>query len=432
MTNPPRAMQPIALASLLVLAALPIAAQTTRGTAVPIPLFSTRSAWNQRVDGIAVRPDSDAQILVTYRVLLGDVTTIVPPEGGMSQPWPMIVVNYDEFSIPVAIAGNGTQSALLREYEGADGSATPKVPAANGRATIPATAGPVRPAGPEGSFSDGHLAIYDFATKRSWDIWQATTAVDSEGISLGGGQVSNTILHAGAVDLFDVTGDGINLPTWSSARATGTPLLAGLLLPEDVEKGSIDHALALAIPGLRNTATDRSEPLPSDYFLPATTTETDYINTNPNALAAGQRLRLRDTIVDADGVTIDEAQLAPVTRMFLEALRRYGLYLVDNAGGFVTYAEDIHSARLDLTDAEINVLIGAAPGTPLPANKTTWEIVMDRLTRDLDEIPIASGAWWEYQNGARDPSTAQPGTSNFEVVENFVPRPLTRRRPVRR
>jgi hypothetical protein len=130
----------------------------------------------------------------------------------------------------------------------------------------------------------------------------------------------------------------------------GTPLLAGLILPEDVESGAISHALAFAIPGLRNLSPDPYEPIASDYFYPASTTETDYYNTNPNALAAGQRIRLKQSIVDDSGNPIDETQLAPITRMFLTALRDYGAYLVDNAGGFIFYAEEIKTAVLHLTD----------------------------------------------------------------------------------
>ncbi len=62
------------------------------------------------------------------------------------------------------------------------------------------------------------------------------------------------ILEAGAIDLFDVRGSGANSPTYPSARATGPPLLAGLLLPDDIENGAVQHALALGLPGLRRSA----------------------------------------------------------------------------------------------------------------------------------------------------------------------------------
>jgi cysteinyl-tRNA synthetase len=100
--------------------------------------------------------------------------------------------------------------------------------------------------------------------------------------------------------------------------------------------------------------------------------------------------------------------------MFLTALRTYGAYLVDNAGGFTFYAEDIHTAVLDLTDDEVNTLIGEPPGTPLLAGKTRWQIVIEKLNEELELIPFA------YPPEAQNPGQAEITTANFEVVEPFT------------
>jgi hypothetical protein len=117
--------------------------------------------------------------------------------------------------------------------------------------------------------------------------------------------------------------------------------------------------------------------------------------------------------VDEDCSPIDEDDFAPITRMFLTALRTYGAYLVDNAGGFTFSAEDISTAVLDLADAEVNGLIGQPSDNPLPANKTKWQVVMETLNQDLWEMPFACGPWTEGQIAA----TAMITTANFEVVE---------------
>jgi hypothetical protein len=385
----------------------------TRTFTLPTPLFAPASAWNQTVTGAAVLPASDGQILVTYRVLRGDTTSLHPP-GPPPTTWPFPYVNYDDYTIPVFRAGTGQQSVLICDYEGNLSWPGPKFPddqQEGGPVTVPASAGTVRPAGPQDTDADGHLVLYHPDTFTAYDFWQATTVRDGECQSQGGGLTGSAILEAGAVDFFDVRGSGANPDTYSSARAVGTPLLAGLILPEDVESGAISHALAVAIPGLRNTSTDPSEPLQSDYFYPASTTETDFYNTDPHSLAAGQRIRLKQTIVDDVGDPIDEEnELAPITRMFLTALRTYGAYLVDNAGGFTFYAEDIHTADLDLTDAQVRTLIGESS---LPAGKTKWQMVIEKLDEQLEQIPFAYGPWTEGQ----DPSTAEIVTSNFEVVE---------------
>lgn len=374
------------------------------------PLFAPDSAWNQAIYHTTVLPTSEQQILVTYRVLRGDTSSLHPTGQPPPTTWPFPYVNYDEYTIPVFRAGAGQQPVLLCDYEGGEGGTNPKLPAESGIVTVPVPAGTVRPSGPEGIDADGHLVLYDPVTFTAYDFWQATTVRDGECQSRGGGLTGTVIFEAGAIDFFDVRGPGANPDTYFSARATGVPLLAGLILPEDVESGAISHALAVAIPGLRNTNEQTpSGPLPSDYFYPASTTETDYYNTDPYALAAGQRLRLRQKIVDENGDPIAEGQLAPITQMFLAALRTHGAILVDNAGGFIFYAEDIHTAVLDLSDEEVRHLTGL---TSLPAGKTKWQIVIETLNAELEQIPFAYGEWTDGQ----DPAKADVETANFEVV----------------
>ncbi len=279
--------------------------------------------------------------------------------------------------------------------------------------TVPASAGVVRPAGPEDADADGWLVLYDPDTFTAYDFFAATIGGAGDCGSFRGGMVGDRITEAGVVDFFDINGPGANADGDYSARAVGTPLLAGLILPEDIESGVIAHALSLAIPGPRNLSRDQYEPLSSDYFYPASTTETDFFNTNPMALASGQRLRLKQTLADEEGDLIDESELAPITQMFLAALRDYGAYVVDNAGGFSFYAEDSHTAVLHLSDDEVNALIGQQPGTPLPEELTKWQIVFEKLGEEMELIPFAVSPGDDEPN----PKTAQVEAANFEVVE---------------
>ncbi len=381
---------------------------------LPLPLFAARSAWNQKATEAEDLPESDDQILALYRVLLGDSSSLYPSGTGMENPFPFMFVNFDDYSIPVYKASKRKQKVLIRDYEGSQwwpGSKFPDDQKEGGPVKLPTPDGKVRPAGPRGIDSDGHLVLYDPDILMEYDFWQATTIL-SGSKSRGGGFRGNKIFEAGAVDFFDVRRLGVNRKKNSSARATGVPLLAGLVLPEDVEGGAIEHALACAIPGLRNLSDDPNEPLSSDYFYPATTTETDFLNTGKDALAAGQRIRLKKKIVDDQGDPVDEDKIAPITHIFLKALRTYGAYMVDNAGGFVFYAEDIHTADFDLSDEEVKILIGQ-PDEELPEGKSKWQIVMETLDKELEQIPLAYGSWEEDQ----DPATATVKISNFEVVE---------------
>ena len=388
-----------------------------RDFSLPIPLFAANSAWRQTAAAANALPASDQQILVAYRVLRGDTTDQRPVDYPTTVSWPFMDVGYDDFTIPIFRAGTGQQDVLLCDYEGNLSWPSPKfgINQEGGPVPAPVPAGTVRPNGPQDTGADGHLVLYNTATFEEYDFWQATTVRSAQCASLGGGREGTTILEAGAIDFFDVRGSGSNPDTYASAHAVGTPLLAGMILPEDVASGQIAHALAFALPGLRNLSADPTEPLASDYFYPASTTETDFYSVNAHHLAAGQRIRLKSTIVDDSGFTIDEANdLAPITQMFLAALRAYGAYAVDGADGFTFYAEDMHSANLHLTDDEVNALIGQPAGTPLPAGWTQWQAVIEQLNLDLELIPFAYDASW-VDGG--DPATAVYDIANFEVVE---------------
>ncbi len=395
----------------------PAGTSLLRDFSLPVPLFAPDSPWNQRADGAAVLPESDRQILVTYRVLRGDITDQRPVDYPSVVNWPFMDVSYDDFTTPIFRTGSGQQSVLLCDYEGNLSWPSPKfgIQQEGGPVPVPLPAGTVRPNGPQDIGADGHLVLYNPDTFEEYDFWQATTVRDAQCASSGGGLEGNAILEAGAIDFFDVRESGSNPDTLSSAHAVGTALLAGLILPEDVQGGSIDHALAFALPGLRNLSADPTEPLASDYYYPASTTETDYFSVNPYHMAAGQRVRLKSTIVDDNGDIIDEARdLAPITQMFLTALRIYGAYPIDGADGFTFYAEDVHTANLNLTDAEVNALIGRPAGTPLPEGWSKWQVVMEQLNLDLERIPLAYDATWEDGD---NPAAAVYNVANFEVVQ---------------
>ena len=395
----------------------PVDTSLLRDFALPLPLFAPDSAWNQRADEAAVLPESDAQILSFFRMMLGDHSSL-KPEGGNSTDWPYMSIGLYEFTIPIFRAGDEMQDVWICQEEGIVGWAHPKfgIETEGGPVTVPAPAGKVRPSGPEVEFSDGHLVLYHPKTLIAYDYIWANPHYDEGCYGYEGGMVGERIRQAGEVDFFDVRGPGANLDGYSSARAVGTPLLAGLILPEDIESSAIAHALSFANPGPRNTSFIPQNPSQSDYFYPASTTETDYYSTDSDALASGQRLRLKQSIADEDGQMIDEAELAPITRMFLKALREYGAYLVDAADGFSFYAEDVHTAVLHLSDDEVNALIGEPAGTPLPDNMTRWQIVMEKLGNDLELIPIAVSPGDEEPR----PRTAEIEVANFEVVEPVV------------
>lgn len=82
--------------------------------------------------------------------------------------------------------------------------------------------------------------------------------------------------------------------------------------------------------------------------------------------------------------------------------------------GGTIYAEDIKTANLNLTTAEVNTLAGQAAGTPIPDGKTKWQVVLEKLNSDLESIPFASSIWKTGDPAA----TATASAYNFEVVDS--------------
>jgi len=390
-----------------------------REFALPVPLYELTSPWNQPIGDAEVLPTSDQQILALYRVLRGDNRYLHPQGEPPPTTWPYADINYDDYAVAIAAAGSQDASVYLCDYKGQLGWTNPKLPIrdAGGPVIVRAPAGTVRPAGPEDTDADGHLVLYDVETGIEYDYWQATTVRTAPCQSLGGGRQGTRVLETGTVDWFDVRGPGANPATYFSARATGVPLLAGLILPEDVTRGRIDHALAVAVPGLRNLSPDHWEPLESDWFSPTSTTETDYYSTDPHAMAAGQRLHIRESLVDDEGQPLDESTLAPITRLFIETMRTYGAYVIDNAGGFTFYAEDVHTANLDIAQTDLNALVGRPASAALDADETAWQVAIETLNRDLERIPFAYGPWSDGQ----DPATAAIQAANYQVMAPATP-----------
>lgn len=170
-----------------------------------------------------------------------------------------------------------------------------------GPVPIPATAAP-DPAG------DGHLAIVDPELGREWGMWQATTSTGRWTASAGA-----------AVSL---AGDGVAPRGTASGNAANFPMLGGLIRPEEILQGRIDHALVFGLPGI-----GEGPPVcPATHNAPTTT--------HPDALREGQLLQL-DPSLNVDALAVPAWQ-----KTIMRALQRYGMYLRDNSGSFAIYAEN--------------------------------------------------------------------------------------------
>ena len=258
-------------------------------------VFSPRSFWNRPLRRSApIDPHSTAMV----SGLVGEVNSELARDYG---PW----INTREYSVPVYTVGRRQRKvrvALDRDQ--------PALQRAVDAVPIPARA---RPA----AGSDRHMVILQPSTDRMWEFWRMRKL--------------HGHWHAGAAGAMRhlSTNPGRFGPRawpgaqrWWGATATGLPLLGGLMRVDELQRGRIDHALAMAIPHARAGV----------WAWPATHGDGD--SSDPNSLPEGARLRL-DPALDLKALN-----LPPLTRMMAEAAQRYGIVIRDRSGVVAFYGQD--------------------------------------------------------------------------------------------
>ncbi len=137
-----------------------------------------------------------------------------------------------------------------------------------------------------------------------------------------------------------------------SARGSGFATLAGLIWPDELDQGQINHALGFSYPGVA-----AGGPVP-----PAT--ESDGVATNRWALPEGARLQLDPSVdLDALGLTAYEKTIA-------KALQEYGMILFDDGSSGVSVE------ALDPKSTQGNPYEGVLPDLDFPELNN---IPLDRL-----------------------------------------------------
>jgi hypothetical protein len=153
--------------------------------------------------------------------------------------------------------------------------------------------------------SDGHLAVWDPATHREWDFWISKCADDCAHTASGGS--------------FSTESLSPSVPY--AANAANWPLLAGLVHPDEIAAGHIDHPLIFSTPNVG-----------TGYVCPAV--HSDGKNTDSRALREGSLLQL-DPSLNVDSLSIPDWQ-----KTIARALQRYGMYLADGGGTLAIDAEN--------------------------------------------------------------------------------------------
>ncbi len=264
-----------------------------------LTLYSSDSPFNQPIEEDAEVDQKSARYIKTFK---------------KAAP---LLINLKQYSSPVYIAGSSTPRYDVELPCGAyweiGVNRLLDVPIPDWAEPGNDRDGSIPPEGcGEDSDQDNNMIVLDLDTRCEYDFWQMRQEngrwVASWGNAIG------------------MDSDGV-YPAGVSTRGSGFAFLGGLIWPDELKNGKINHALVFAYP-----YTKAGGPV-------APATDSDGTVKSKTALPEGARLRL-DPSLDLDTLGLTSAE-----KTIARALQEYGMYLVDNGGesGIGIYAVDPRS-----------------------------------------------------------------------------------------
>jgi hypothetical protein len=160
------------------------------------------------------------------------------------------------------------------------------------------------------------MTVWQPSTNRLWDFWQMRKQ-HGRWHARWGGEMDDVSQNPGYFTHSAQTNG------WG-ATATGLPLLGGLVTFADLKRGSINHALAIAIPKTQM----------AKYTWPAQRTDGRSMAPGVWEIPEGMRFRLDPHL------NIAALHLPKIDRMLARAAQRYGIVVRDRAGSVVFYGQD--------------------------------------------------------------------------------------------
>ncbi len=266
----------------------------------PFRFFSPTSFWNKALPTDAPLDLSSAAVMAPFSEKI-----VKEEEAGRSPA----AINTTSWSVPVYTVP-ADQATVKVRVTTENIWATPALQAAWDAVPLPANAQPA-------AGTDKHLVVWQPSTDRLWEFWQLEDT--SEGWQAGwGGVMQNASSDPGVYGPEAWPGAG----TGWGASASSLSIAGGLITLEDLEKGVINHALAIGVPEVHAGV----------YASPAR--RTDGTSSSSLSLPEGAHLRL-DPSLDLAAL-----HLPRLTLMIAEAAQRYGIVVRDHAATVSFYAQD--------------------------------------------------------------------------------------------
>lgn len=285
--------------------------------------FSPTSFWNAPVPAdAAIDPISTAAVTALTLLEIGEQTGTHRPS-----------INTTSWSVPIYTVPAGQPTvrvALVKGYSVALQAAWAEVP-------LPPDAHPA-------VGTDEHLVVWQPSTDRMWEFWHLEKMGESWRAAWGGA-MQNVSTNSG---VYGAEAWPEAQSSWG-ASASSLPLAGGLITLEDLQRGEIDHALAISIPNVRQGV----------YASPAQ--RTDGSSKEPLSLPEGAHLRLDPTL------DLASLHLPPFTLMLARAAQRYGIFVRDIASNLALYAQDPSQLATNPYSGPHGYFEGQSPSTLLAA-----------------------------------------------------------------
>lgn len=149
---------------------------------------------------------------------------------------------------------------------------------------------------------DRHSIIVMPGSNLVWETWLT--------------KLTNTGWRAANGAKFNMNGNTLRTPGWTSADAAGLPMFPALVRYDECQRGMVEHAMRIVVKQTRR-----------EYIYPAT----HFASTNSASLtnipAMGQRLRLKQNFTIPSNWTLEEKAVA-------KGLKKYGAFVADNGNFF--------------------------------------------------------------------------------------------------
>jgi hypothetical protein len=263
----------------------------------PFRFFSSSSFFNEPLSASAQLDPNSAEIVGA----LNQVVALEGPKNGLN-------INTTAYSVPIyTVPANQPTVKVIVNKPYASGY---PIQAAWSTVPLPPTAQPAKG-------TDKTLVVWQPSTNKIWEFWRFERTIVGPS-AVWGGAMENVSSSPG---VYGWSSWLRSKPQWGSS-ASSMSIAGGLITLEDLERGQIDHALSMAVPGTRYGI----------YTLPAQ--RTDGNSTAPAALPEGAHLRL-DPSLD-----LSTLHLPHLVLMMAEAAQRYGIFVRDRAPNVTFYAQD--------------------------------------------------------------------------------------------